>query len=170
MVLWGVLFVDASVPCLACVQFPLEIVRRTRAAVGKDFVIVFRLSLLDLVEKGLVWDEVLALAVELQGAGISILNSGVGWHEVRFAVELICVFALSLITGTVAHSHHCNECAARGVCVDHCQAQGERQADGASVRNQPHQYARIGRVDTGRRQGRSCVDGAPLLGRCRVHA
>ncbi len=94
--------------------------RRTRAAVGKDFVIVFRLSLLDLVEKGLVWDEVLALAVELQGAGISILNSGVGWHEVRFAVELICVFALSLITGTVAHSHHCNECAARGVCVDHC--------------------------------------------------
>jgi 2,4-dienoyl-CoA reductase (NADPH2) len=65
------------------IRFPLEIVRRTRQAVGADFIIVFRLSMLDLVDDGSTWDEVVHLAKELQAAGVSILNTGIGWHEAR---------------------------------------------------------------------------------------
>ena len=64
-------------------RFPLEIVRQTREAVGKDFIIVFRLSLLDLVEDGLLFEESVQLAGELEAAGCTILNTGIGWHEAR---------------------------------------------------------------------------------------
>ncbi|GAD03513.1 FAD-dependent oxidoreductase [Agarivorans albus] len=65
------------------IKFPLEIVKKTRAAVGDDFIIVFRLSMLDLVEKGSTYDEVVTLAKALEQAGVTILNTGIGWHEAR---------------------------------------------------------------------------------------
>ncbi len=64
-------------------RFAIEIVKKTRAAVGKNFIIIFRLSLLDLVEQGSTWEEVVQLAHELEKAGVTILNSGIGWHEAR---------------------------------------------------------------------------------------
>ncbi|MCH4294489.1 NADPH-dependent 2,4-dienoyl-CoA reductase [Shewanella sp. 3B26] len=65
------------------IRFPLEIVRAIRAAVGTDFIIIFRLSMLDLVEDGSNWDEVVALAKALEQAGVTIINTGIGWHEAR---------------------------------------------------------------------------------------
>ncbi|MYM33108.1 FAD-dependent oxidoreductase [Duganella sp. FT94W] len=64
-------------------RLPLEIVRRMRAAVGRDFIIMYRHSLLDLVEGGNTWADVVAVAKALQQAGVSILNTGYGWHEAR---------------------------------------------------------------------------------------
>ncbi|CAM2008213.1 NADPH-dependent 2,4-dienoyl-CoA reductase [Acanthopleuribacter pedis] len=64
-------------------RFPVEIVRRMRAAVGKDFIIIFRLSMLDLVEEGSTWDEIVTLAKAIEGAGATIINTGIGWHEAR---------------------------------------------------------------------------------------
>ena len=66
------------------IRFALEIVRRTRAAVGKNFIIIFRLSMLDLVEGGSHWDEIVHLAQALESAGVSIINTGIGWHEHGF--------------------------------------------------------------------------------------
>ena len=73
------------------IRFPLEIVRRTRAAVGDDFILVFRLSMLDLVPDGSTWDEVVQLAKALEEAGVSILNTGIGWHEARVPTIATCV-------------------------------------------------------------------------------
>jgi 2,4-dienoyl-CoA reductase (NADPH2) len=64
-------------------RFAVEIVRRTRAAVGPNFVIVYRVSMLDLVEQGQSWDEVVALAQEVEAAGATLINTGIGWHEAR---------------------------------------------------------------------------------------
>jgi 2,4-dienoyl-CoA reductase (NADPH2) len=64
-------------------RLPVDIVRRIRAAVGPDFIIMYRHSLLDLVEGGNTWDEVVTVARALQAAGVNILNSGYGWHEAR---------------------------------------------------------------------------------------
>ncbi len=64
-------------------RFPVEIVRRTRAAVGLRFIIVFRLSMIDLVEDGSSWDEVVALARAVEAAGATMINTGIGWHEAR---------------------------------------------------------------------------------------
>jgi 2,4-dienoyl-CoA reductase (NADPH2) len=65
------------------IRFPVEIVRGTRAAVGPNFIIVFRLSMLDLVEGGSTWEEVVALARAVEAAGATIINTGIGWHEAR---------------------------------------------------------------------------------------
>jgi len=65
------------------IRFPVEIVRRTRESVGAGFIIVYRLSMLDLVEGGSTWDEVVALAQAVEAAGATIINTGVGWHEAR---------------------------------------------------------------------------------------
>jgi len=65
------------------IRFPVEIVRRTREAVGREFIIVYRLSMLDLVEGGSTWDEVVQLAQVVEAAGTSIINTGIGWHEAR---------------------------------------------------------------------------------------
>jgi 2,4-dienoyl-CoA reductase (NADPH2) len=62
---------------------PLEVVRRVRQAVGKDFIIMFRISLLDLVHDGQEWAEIVWLAQQLEVAGVDILNTGIGWHEAR---------------------------------------------------------------------------------------
>jgi 2,4-dienoyl-CoA reductase (NADPH2) len=64
-------------------RLPLEIVARTRAAVGPDFIIIYRLSMLDLVTEGSSWDEVVTLARAIEQAGATIINTGIGWHEAR---------------------------------------------------------------------------------------
>ena len=61
----------------------LEIVRSVREAIGPDFIIIFRLSMLDLVEDGSTKEEVIQLAKALEEAGVTILNTGIGWHEAR---------------------------------------------------------------------------------------
>ncbi len=64
-------------------KFPVEIVRQTRAAVGDDFILVYRLSMLDLIPDGSTWEEVVMLAKEIEKAGATIINTGIGWHEAR---------------------------------------------------------------------------------------
>jgi len=64
-------------------QLPLEIVSRLREAVGKDFIVIYRISILDLIPDGQTWEEVLALAQGVVKAGATLLNSGIGWHEAR---------------------------------------------------------------------------------------
>jgi 2,4-dienoyl-CoA reductase (NADPH2) len=64
-------------------RFPVEIVRRTREAVGDGFPVIYRLSLLDLVEGGQTWDEVVELAHRIEDAGATVINTGIGWHEAR---------------------------------------------------------------------------------------
>ncbi|MFF7607711.1 FAD-dependent oxidoreductase [Streptomyces parvulus] len=64
-------------------RFPLEIVRRVREAVGEDFIVVYRLSMLDLVPGGSTLDEVVTLAKAVEAAGATIINTGIGWHEAR---------------------------------------------------------------------------------------
>ncbi|MER6996729.1 NADPH-dependent 2,4-dienoyl-CoA reductase [Streptomyces sp. NPDC000410] len=65
------------------VRFPLEIVRRTRERVGPDFILIYRLSMLDLVPGGSSLEEVVTLAKEIEAAGATIINTGIGWHEAR---------------------------------------------------------------------------------------
>ncbi|MCA6417123.1 MAG: FAD-dependent oxidoreductase, partial [Cytophagales bacterium] len=65
------------------IRFALEIVRHTRAAVGKNFIIIYRLSMLDLVDDGSTWEEIEHLAKEIEKAGATIINTGIGWHEAR---------------------------------------------------------------------------------------
>jgi 2,4-dienoyl-CoA reductase (NADPH2) len=65
------------------IRFAVEIVRRTREKVGPSFIIIFRLSMLDLVEDGSTWEEVVQLAKAIEVAGATIINTGIGWHEAR---------------------------------------------------------------------------------------
>lgn len=64
-------------------RFPVEIVTSVREKLGDDFVIMYRLSMLDLVAEGSSWDEVEQLAKAIEGAGANIINTGIGWHEAR---------------------------------------------------------------------------------------
>ncbi|WP_019342888.1 NADPH-dependent 2,4-dienoyl-CoA reductase [Mycolicibacterium conceptionense] len=64
-------------------RFPVEIVRRVREAVGSDFIVCYRMSMADYVSDGQSWDEIVALATEVEAAGATIINSGFGWHEAR---------------------------------------------------------------------------------------
>ncbi|MGF1745992.1 FAD-dependent oxidoreductase [Vibrio minamisatsumaniensis] len=64
-------------------RFPIEIVKSIREVVGKEFIIIFRLSMLDLVEQGSTFEDVVLLAQKLEEAGVSIINTGIGWHEAR---------------------------------------------------------------------------------------
>jgi len=65
------------------IRLPLEIVRRVRRAVGRDFIIIYRLSMLDLVEGGSSWEEIVQLARAVEEAGATLINTGIGWHEAR---------------------------------------------------------------------------------------
>jgi 2,4-dienoyl-CoA reductase (NADPH2) len=65
------------------IRFPVEIVRRTRERVGPNFIIIYRLSMLDLVEGGSTLEEVIQLGQAIEAAGATILNTGIGWHESR---------------------------------------------------------------------------------------
>ncbi len=82
-------------------RFALEIVRRTRAAVGADFILIFRLSMLELVEGGSSWEDIVDTAQKLEAAGVSILNTGIGWHEARVPTIATSVprAAFSAVTG-----------------------------------------------------------------------
>ena len=64
-------------------RLPVEIVRRVREAVGTDFIVIYRLSMIDLVPNGSTWEEVVMLAKAIEQAGATILNTGIGWHEAR---------------------------------------------------------------------------------------
>ncbi|QEY52664.1 NADPH-dependent 2,4-dienoyl-CoA reductase [Legionella longbeachae] len=65
------------------IRFPIEIVRSVREAVGEKFIIVFRLSMLDLITDGSNWEEIVILAKALEEAGATLINTGIGWHEAR---------------------------------------------------------------------------------------
>ncbi len=64
-------------------RLPVEVVARIRKATGPDFILIYRISLIDLIPNGSTWDEVVTLARAVQAAGASILNTGIGWHEAR---------------------------------------------------------------------------------------
>ncbi|WP_047238598.1 NADPH-dependent 2,4-dienoyl-CoA reductase [Chromobacterium subtsugae] len=65
------------------IRFAIETVKAVRAAVGPEFIIIYRLSMLDLVQDGSNWDEVAQLALEIEKAGATLINTGIGWHEAR---------------------------------------------------------------------------------------
>jgi 2,4-dienoyl-CoA reductase (NADPH2) len=64
-------------------RFPVEVVRRMREAVGRDFIIIYRLSMLDLVDQAQPWDDIVTLATRIEAAGATLINTGIGWHEAR---------------------------------------------------------------------------------------
>ncbi|MDR7085577.1 2,4-dienoyl-CoA reductase (NADPH2) [Aeromicrobium panaciterrae] len=82
-------------------RFPVEIVERVREAVGDDFIVMYRMSLLDLVDDAQSWDETVELAKKLETAGVSILNTGIGWHEARIPTIVTSVprGAFAWVTG-----------------------------------------------------------------------
>lgn len=65
------------------ISFPLEIIKAIKKKVGEKFIIIFRLSMLDLVENGSTWEEVVSLAKAIENAGVTLINTGIGWHEAR---------------------------------------------------------------------------------------
>jgi len=87
-------------------RLPVEIVRRTRAAVGPDFVIVYRLSIMDLVPDGQSWAEIVALGQAVEAAGATIISSGIGWHEARVPTIVTSVprAAFTSVTGRLRPS------------------------------------------------------------------
>ena len=87
-------------------RLPIEIVRRVRAEVGTKFIIMYRHSILDLVEGGNSWDEVIAVAQALEIAGVTILNTGIGWHEARVPTIVTSVprAAFSSVAGRLKKS------------------------------------------------------------------
>ena len=111
-------------------RFPVEIVERVREAVGDDFIVIYRLSLLDLVDDAQSWDETVALAKAVEAAGATIINTGIGWHEARIPTIVTSVprAAFAWVTGEA-------------------QGRGRRPAR----RVQPHQHARGRRGDPRRR-------------------
>jgi 2,4-dienoyl-CoA reductase (NADPH2) len=82
-------------------RFAVEIVKRTREKVGDDFIIIYRLSMLDLVPGGQRWEDVVALAKEVEAAGATIINTGIGWHEARVPTIVTSVprAAFTWVTG-----------------------------------------------------------------------
>jgi 2,4-dienoyl-CoA reductase (NADPH2) len=87
-------------------RLAVEIVRRTRERVGPDFVIIYRLSMADLVEGGQSWDEVIALGKEIEAAGASIINTGIGWHEARVPTIVTSVPRAAFTSVTAAFKPH----------------------------------------------------------------
>ena len=65
------------------IRLPIEVVKRVRQAVGSEFIIIYRLSMIDLIPNGSTWEEVVRLAKEIEAAGATIINTGIGWHEAR---------------------------------------------------------------------------------------
>ncbi|TDD18674.1 NADPH-dependent 2,4-dienoyl-CoA reductase [Kribbella turkmenica] len=87
-------------------RLAVEIVRRTRERVGDDFLIIYRLSMADLVEGGQSWDEVVALGEEVEAAGASIINTGIGWHEARVPTIVTSVPRAAFTSVTAAFRPH----------------------------------------------------------------
>jgi 2,4-dienoyl-CoA reductase (NADPH2) len=89
-------------------RFPVEIVRRARAATGSDFIICYRMSMADYVEGGQSWSEILALATEVEAAGATIINSGFGWHEARVPTIVTSVPSNAFVDISHAVAAHVN--------------------------------------------------------------
>src|SRR3954469_10600207 len=89
-------------------RFPVEIVRRTRAAVGDDFIICYRMSMADYVEDGQSWGEIVALAKEIEAAGATIINTGIGWHEARVPTIVTSVPRAAFTSVTASFKPHVN--------------------------------------------------------------
>ncbi|MFD7160123.1 FAD-dependent oxidoreductase [Kribbella sp. NPDC059898] len=89
-------------------RIAVEIVRRTRERVGQDFLIIYRLSMADLVEGGQSWDDVVALGKEIEAAGASIINTGIGWHEARVPTIVTSVPRAAFTSITAAFKPHVN--------------------------------------------------------------
>ncbi|MBJ8346737.1 NADPH-dependent 2,4-dienoyl-CoA reductase [Antrihabitans sp. YC2-6] len=87
-------------------RMAVEIVRRTRAAVGPEFIIIYRISIADLVEGGQTWEEVIALAQEVEAAGATILNTGIGWHEARVPTIVTSVPRAAFVDITAKLKQH----------------------------------------------------------------
>ena len=87
-------------------RLAVEIVRQTRERVGDDFLIIYRLSMADLVEGGQTWDEVVALGKEIEAAGASIINTGIGWHEARVPTIVTSVPRAAFTSVTAAFKPH----------------------------------------------------------------
>lgn len=83
-------------------RFATEIVRRTRAAVGDDFIVIYRISAVDLVDDGQTFEEIAALAQEVEAAGATILNTGIGWHEARVPTIVTSVPRAAFVENTAA--------------------------------------------------------------------
>ncbi|MEX2963092.1 FAD-dependent oxidoreductase [Microbulbifer sp. TYP-18] len=83
------------------IRLPVEIVRRVRAALGRDFILIYRLSMLDLVEDGSSFEEVVALGKAIEEAGATIISTGIGWHEARVPTIATSV-PRAAFTGTTA--------------------------------------------------------------------
>ena len=81
-------------------RFPVEIVEAVRKACGKDFIIVFRMSMMDLVPGGSTHEEIIALAKALEAAGVNILNTGIGWHEARVPTIVTSVPRAAFVEAT----------------------------------------------------------------------
>src|SRR6056297_391777 len=129
-------------------RFPIEIVRRVREAVGPDFIIIYRLSALDLVDGGSDWDEVVNLGKAVSKAGATLVNTGIGWHEARIPTiaTLVPRAAFAWVTARL------------------------REVLDVPVIHQPHQHAGRGGGDPGARRGRHGEHGAPLPRGSRVRA
>ena len=128
-------------------RFPVEVVRRTREVVGDDFPIVYRISLLDLVEGGQTWDETAELALHVEAAGATVFNTGIGWHEARVPTIITQV--------------------PRGAWrSDTARLKRGRRRPGLRV--QPDQHPRARRGAARRRRGRPGLDGPAAAGRPRL--
>lgn len=90
----------------ARMKFPLEVVRAVREAVGSDFIIMFRLSMIDLVPDGNVMDEVITVAKALEEAGVTIINTGIGWHEARVPTIVTSVPRAAFVDFTAEIKKH----------------------------------------------------------------
>jgi len=82
------------------IRFPLEVMRRTREAVGDDFLIIYRLSVLDLVEGGSEWRETVELGQSIAAAGADLINTGIGWHEARLPTIASMVPRAAFVSAT----------------------------------------------------------------------
>lgn len=87
-------------------KFPIAVVNAVRKAVGEDFIIVFRLSMIDLVKDGNVMDEVITVAKALEEAGVSIINTGIGWHEARVPTIVTSVPRAAFVDYTAEVKKH----------------------------------------------------------------
>ncbi|BBZ77223.1 NADPH-dependent 2,4-dienoyl-CoA reductase [Mycolicibacterium anyangense] len=87
-------------------RLPVEIIRRTRAAVGADFVICYRISMADYVPDGQNWTEILSLASEIEAAGADVINSGFGWHEARVPTIVTSVPGAAFVDLSAAVARH----------------------------------------------------------------
>ncbi len=98
-------------------RLPVEVVKAVRDAVGRDFLIVYRLSLIDLVEGGNTWDEIVTAAKGLEAVGVNLLNTGIGWHEARVPTIVSSVprGAFRSVTARIKHELSIPVCASNRI-------------------------------------------------------